>query len=201
LTILPDTIHIVEKELLLQIAAGDERAFTKLFEACRANIYTTALRMTRDTGVAEEILQDVFLKVWLKREELPELQNFSGWLYTVAQNLTFNACKKMTRENERLAPIKEETDLPVNLNAEHLYLEKEIAGILQKAVDRLPDKQRETYILIKEQGMKREDAAFRLHVSPETVKSNLEQAVRSVRAFCMAHFQDAYVLLLFLLFH
>jgi RNA polymerase sigma-70 factor (family 1) len=196
---LSPALHHIDKELLHQIAAGDERAFTRLFEAHRANIYTTALRITRDTGVAEEILQDVFLKVWLKREELPEIQNFSGWLYTIAQNLTFNACKKIARENQRLAPIKEEEEFQVHLNAEDVYLEKEFVGILQKAVDRLPEKQRETYLLIKEQGMKREEVAFKLDVSPETVKSNLEQAVRSVRAFCMAHFKDAPVLFLFLL--
>ena len=194
-----DSNHMANKDLLLQVAAGDEQAFAKLFSTYRANVYTTALRMTRDKRIAEEILQDVFLKVWLKKEELPGIENFSGWVYTIAQHLTFNACKILKREKELLSSIKEETDLPVRLNAEHLLLEKQYADILLRAVERLPPKQRETYILIKEKGMKREEVASRLQVSAETVKSNLEQAVRSVRAFCMVYLQDSYILFLFLL--
>jgi RNA polymerase sigma-70 factor (family 1) len=197
---LPDNINIADQALLRLIAGGDERAFTQLFEAYRANIYTTALRMTRDTRLAEEILQDVFLKVWLKRVDLPQIQNFSGWLYTIAQNQTYNACRKMSRENKLFVSISGTNELPDELMGDELLRNEAFAGILQQAVDRLPDKQREAYILIKREGLKRHEAASRLNVSPETVKSNLDQALKSIRAFCMTHFPDAYVLFLFLLF-
>src|ERR1700680_1523840 len=94
-----------EKVCLLQIATGDELAFAKLFEHYRPNLYTTALRMTGDTTVAEEILQDAFLRVWLKKEDLPGIDNFAGWLYTIAENLTYNALKRLQREKKHLLQL------------------------------------------------------------------------------------------------
>jgi len=199
---LSDNLNSADHIMMMQlIAEGDERAFTQLFEMHRANIYTTALRMTHDTGLAEEILQDVFLKVWLKRAELPQIQNFSGWLYTVAQNQTYNAVRKMTRENKRFVLNNLNNELPDEGMGDELLRNEVFAGILQQAVDRLPEKQKEAYILIKRQGLKRHEAASKLNVSPETVKSNLDQAIKSIRAFCMAHFPDAYALFLFLVFY
>jgi RNA polymerase sigma-70 factor (ECF subfamily) len=63
---------------------------------------------------------------------------------------------------------------------------REYEQLLQEAVERLPAKQKRTYVLIKKEGLKREQAALILHVSAETVKSNLEQAIRNIKAYCLA---------------
>ena len=90
-----------ERILLSLVASGDEPAFTRLFHLYEANIYPVVFRLTRDQQAAEEVLQDVFLKVWLKKEQLPDLENFGGWLYTIAENLTFNYLKSHQRAKAR----------------------------------------------------------------------------------------------------
>ncbi|HSC38527.1 MAG TPA: sigma factor-like helix-turn-helix DNA-binding protein, partial [Chitinophagaceae bacterium] len=82
---------------------------------------------------------------------------------------------------------------------DHSLLEKQYESILRAAVGHLPEKQRQTYRLIKQQGLKREEAARELAVSPETVKYNLEQAMRSIRAYCLAQLDGHPGLLLFIL--
>jgi RNA polymerase sigma factor (sigma-70 family) len=176
---------------LKKVAAGDEHSFSLLFDKYRANIYTTALRITADEWAAEEILQDTFLKVWLNRKILPELDNFGGWLYTIARNLTYNSVRQVQNEKKKLLNAAKESISVYYKQTDYLTEDKEFEHILRLAIEQLPPKQKLTYELIKEQEMKREEAALALNVSPETVKWNLDQAMRSIRAFCMVHLKDA----------
>jgi RNA polymerase sigma-70 factor (family 1) len=181
---------VTDTDLLKNVSAGDEIAFSRLFDRYRPNIYTTALRLTNDTSIAEEILQDVFLKVWLNREKLPEIQNFGGWIYKIGKNITYNSIRNSQKERNQLLQLMQESLEAQYKETDHLAQEREFNAILQKAIDRLPARQKQTYILIKQMSKKREEVAAELQVSPETVKSNLEQAMKSIRAFCLAHLED-----------
>lgn len=178
------------KELLLQVRQGDETAFTALFDLYRPRIYTTALRITKDEWSAEEILQDTFVKIWKNRETLGDIGNFEGWLYTIARNITFNELKRIEREKSNYNRMVKDTVAEAGQGADTEMHTKEFQLLLHQAVARLPEKQKVTYQLIKEQQLKREEAATLLQVSPETVKWNLDQAMRSIRAYCMMRMKD-----------
>lgn len=178
------------KELLLQVRQGDETAFTALFDLYRPRIYTTALRITKDEWSAEEILQDTFVKIWKNRETLDDIGNFEGWLYTIARNITFNELKRIEREKSNYNRMVKDTVAEAGQGADTEMHTKEFQQLLYQAVARLPEKQKVTYQLIKEQQLKRDEAAALLQVSPETVKWNLDQAMRSIRAYCMMHMKD-----------
>src|SRR5690606_12608314 len=93
---MPDPVNkYPTDELLQQIANGDEEAFSTLFHQYRNKIYTIALNITGSAPLSEEILLDVFLKVWLKKHELPRLEHFTAWLFTVTRNHVFSALKQM----------------------------------------------------------------------------------------------------------
>ena len=173
-----------EKEILIKIAEGDQKAFGLLFRHYKAGIYTTAFRLTHSATLSEEIVQDIFLKVWVKRSGLDQIENFRAYLFTIAQNTIYSAMRKgykqkfLRQEDPAvIATLPTPEEEPKNRDYEQL---------LQEAVNRLPAKQKKTYVLIKEEGMKREQAADILHVSAETVKSNLEQAIRNIKAYCLA---------------
>lgn len=174
-----------ERELLALVADGDQQAFAKIFDHYRPNIYTTVLRLIGDEQVAEEILLDVFLKVWLKQKELAFVNNFGGWLYTISENATLNAIRKIKIGKEKIT-LRNELPDSSYAHAEERLLNKEYEAVLHKAILRLPPKQQQAYILIRQEGKTREEAALILGVSPETVKSNLDQANKSVRAYCIA---------------
>ena len=187
-----------EATLLALIAQGDELAFTRLFEQYRDRIYSIAVKITHSTTIAEEIVQDVFLKVWLRKDHLNEIQNLGAYLLVVTRNTVYKALKRIAKDYE-LTLLTDNDQLLADSNSEDLVMEKEYNLLLQKAIDRLPNQQRQVYHFMKEEGLKREEAAALLHLSPETVKFHLAQAMKNIRTFCMLHL-DIFIGSIILLF-
>jgi RNA polymerase sigma-70 factor (ECF subfamily) len=171
-----------EQELLLRISKGEEAAFTVIYNRYKDAVYYTASKMTGSYIIAEEVVQDLFLKFWIKREKAIDIVSVKAYLHTMAENLVFDAVKKQEREQKYRVDGEEQT---VSATPAVLLEHKDYEIILKKAINRLPLKQRETYKLIKERGLKRNEAAAELNVSPETIKWNLDQAMRSIRANCL----------------
>ena len=176
-----------EKELLVLLAGGDKLAFTKLFEYHRNRIYTVAFKMTRSSAISEEIVQDIFLKIWLKRADFVDVQNFSAYLFIVTRNEVYRVLKRIARDYKITSLLSKDEQSMVKDKTAHHVMEKEYSLLLQKAVDRLPNQQKQVYKLMKDQGLKREEVAEILHIQPETVKFHLAQAMKNVRTFCMLH--------------
>jgi RNA polymerase sigma-70 factor (family 1) len=190
----PTALQQDEKELLRRIAGGDEAAFTVLFDAYKDRIYTIAFRLTSMPTVAEEVVQDIFLKIWLKREGLLAVEYFRAYLFTATRNEVFNTIKRLSRR--RLLAVEWAGRGPAETSdTDALLLDKEYQAILQEAVERLPPQQQQVYRLMKEQGLNREEVAAQLGIAPQTVKAHLAQAMRSVRAFCVARL-DLYIALI-----
>ncbi|MDR6570610.1 MULTISPECIES: RNA polymerase sigma factor [Chitinophaga] len=171
-----------EAGLLGRIANGDTAAFAMVFAHYRKQLYTTIYHLTGSRELAEDVLQEVFMKVWLHRERLPVITHFGGWIYRVTEHAGFKVIRELRRTVSD-PQSQAETDKKDPLD---LYIEKELDTLLDEAVARLPDKQQQTYKLIKQEGLKRNEVADQLLVSPETVKWNLDQAMRSIRRFCLA---------------
>lgn len=174
-----------EKELLALIAVGDEAAFRDLFNFYQPRLYTAALRMTGDSALAKDIYQDIFLKVWLNRATLAGMENFPGWLFTVTRNHIYDSLKRAAKKRASPLELHQDNSADTSADPEHLLQGKEFSQVLQNAIRQLPDKQRETYQLIKQKGLSRNEVAEKMGISPETVKSNLDVAQRKIRAFCL----------------
>jgi RNA polymerase sigma factor (sigma-70 family) len=176
--------------LLARIAMGDEAAFSHFFDLYRPNIYTTVLRITKDEWLSEEILQDTFVKIWISREALTGIENIENWLYKIARNVTYTAVKRSFREKQNFNELTKASISLFYPETDYLERDEQFHKLLETAILRLPPKQQETFRLIKQSGLKREQVAAKLEVSAETVKWNLDQAMRSVRAYCTAHVKD-----------
>lgn len=172
-----------DKELLEKLAAGEESVFSYLFERYRDPIYSTALHLSGSASLAEEIVQDVFLDLWLKRQNAAGITHLAAYLNGMAANKLYDALKQRQRQRD----IAQITDDDADLYTPAILLEnKDYEAILARAVARLPEKQRLAYQLIKQQGLTRKEAAAKLGVSPETIKYNLEQSLRSIRAYSLS---------------
>ena len=194
---MPDSPQYSEQELLLLIAKDDEVAFTILFNNYRNKIYSIAFELTESTVIAEEIVQDTFLKVWLRRETFGEVTHFKVYLFTITRNDVFSALKGIARR-QNLEQIAAQ-DIPIFYSdTENQLVQKQYEEILKRAVDCLPAKQKQVYKLVKEKGYKRNEVADELGLSAETVKTHLAQAMRSIRAYCLAHVDTLLLMLLML---
>ncbi len=186
-----------EKELLKSIAEGDECAFGKLFTHYRNRTYTHSFKLTKSNIISEEIVQDVFLKIWQKGADLAGIKNFHAYLFIVTRNHIYKVLKDIAR-NYKVVTLPNEDQILSGNDATDFLIDKEYNLLLQHAIDRLPNKQKEVYCLVKDRGFKRDEVAQQLHIQPETVKFHLAQAMKNIRTFCMLHLGSFIVFTIFL---
>jgi RNA polymerase sigma-70 factor (family 1) len=175
-----------ERELLQMVSQGDEQAFATVFDHYRNRIYGVALKLTHSTTVSEEIVEDVFLKIWTRRVTLNEIESFSAYLFTIARNETYKILKQIAK-NYKIVLLSENNESLIHNNTEDYLIDKEFTSLLQKAIDRLPHQQKQVYKLMKEEDLKRGEVAELLQLQPETVKFHLAQAMKNIRNYCMLH--------------
>lgn len=189
------TSLLSEKAVLLLVAKGDESAFAKLFHLHKDRVYSIALAYTEQQVIAEEIVQDVFTRVWKHREKLPEIEEFKAWLYTIARNRSLTALEKIAREGRQLQEMI--SYLPAAAGMEDPTLQRmELQQLLKQALAQLSPQQRTVFELSRLKGLTREEIADELQLSPATVSVHLTIALRRVRGFLYHRMDLPLVLLL-----
>ena len=174
------SITYTENEILRQIAHGDETAFRLLFNEHWQNIYGVAYMLTKSAPIAEDMVQEIFMKLWIKREQLPGVENFRNYLFIVARNHIFNELKKRSADilftNHLLEYFHDIKETP-----EKKLLLKETEQIIDQVIERLPQQQKMIYRLSREEGLSRNEMAERLGIAPNTVRNHLAKALEMIR--------------------
>lgn len=170
-----------EKDLLHRVAEGDEAAFRVLYNHYRKKIYSLGLFLTKSETPAQELVQDVFLKVWEKREQLREISYFNAWLRTIARNTAINYLRARAVEKLGLAHLT--INESSNCLTENDVADRESAHLLETAVRLLPPQQQKVYILHRKKGLPHEAIAGQLNISVLTSKKYMKLALHSIRIF------------------
>lgn len=174
-------IQIDETYLLHRLATGDEGAFRILYDTYRDKLFFYVLRITESRQIAEDVLQEVFVKIWTDRKNMQHIRCFSPWLFRVAKNKTINGLRRLSLETLILAEIAANTDKQANNTTETIdFLDTRKA--LHHAMQQLPPQQKLVYRLRWEQGLKSGEIARQLNISPLTVKKHIANASRSIRS-------------------
>jgi RNA polymerase sigma-70 factor (ECF subfamily) len=180
-----------ENELLKQVVQGDEIAFEQLFQLYKNKLFAFIYQLSGSVTIAEDVLQDVFLKIWRNRTRLTGIDNFNAYLYRMAQNHAVNVLRRQSREalllNEvqRLAPQK--------VSGDEWLAAKEVQTALQQAINSLPPQQNKVYRLGQEQGLAYEEIARVLNISTSTVRNHMVQALKSIREYIALHFPTIFM--------
>lgn len=169
-----------EKELLRWSAEGNEAAFASLFRIYRHKLYGFLLRATGSPETTEDVIQDVFLKLWKDRTNLVHIDQFGGYVYRMAQNRVINSLKRMAKETLILEELGKVQTFAAS-NAEERLSEKETSRNLHSALNKLTPKQKLVFTLSREQGLKHEEIAAFLKISPSTVNNHMIEALRQLR--------------------
>ncbi|WP_127127076.1 RNA polymerase sigma factor [Pseudoflavitalea rhizosphaerae] len=176
----------LHKEWFKLIAGGDETAFRNLFDTYWEHLYSVALMLTKSEALAEDIVQEIFLKIWNKREELPEVEKPDSYLFIIARNHIYNVLKQQQREEQYNKHIIDWFE-GAKHNPESELLFKESAELLNKAVANLSTQQQAVYKLAREQGLSYNEVAAQLNISPNTVKNHLSIALKYIREYLRQH--------------
>ncbi|HEY9261044.1 RNA polymerase sigma-70 factor [Chitinophaga sp.] len=175
-------MSLTEDRLLFsKIAGGDETAFRLLYHRYNAVLLGSVTKLLKSGTAAEEVLQEVFLKVWLVRHTLGDIENPGGWMYTLASNYSLSVLRKHARERNRQDDVAE--DIPDNEDVSAGIYARELQELIKHAVEKLPASRREVFILNTQDGKSRKEIAEALDISEHTVKNQLVTARKFIREY------------------
>ena len=169
-----------EKELLQRVSAGDTDAFGELFNAWRDKLFAYILRITNSQETAEDVVQDVFLKIWVKREDLSQVNNFNAYIFRTAHNHAVSAIRRMAQETIILSQIRRHS-FSEGMPLEETLWRKQVSEKLKIIVGNLPPQQKLVYTLSRERGLMQEEIARRMDITLSTVQNHMTQALSNIR--------------------
>lgn len=171
-----------EQELLERVAAGDQQAFTQVFDQYWGHLYSVAWTLTRSRETARDMVQEIFIKLWMVRAELPLKDSFRNYLFIVARNHILSELRRKVQE----IPFQEQllTWFGDNsVQADQRLLFRESQHLIQQAIDQLPAQQKQVYLLSRENDWSQDEIAQHLQVSKNTVKTHMSRALASIREY------------------
>lgn len=174
-----------ERRILELLAQGNAFAFTLLFDHYRGRVYAVALKFLKSPEPAEEIVQEVFLKVWAKRQDVLNVANFEAYLFTMARNVVFDFLKDLAREAVKKKDLN--SILREVAGADQSIIEDQYAKLLQDVVSQLPPQQKQIFRLARIEGLSHQAIAEQLQISRLTVKAHMAKALQTIRQNLQHH--------------
>lgn len=172
-----------ELDCLRRLKTGDERAFDALFGHYSALVYRFAYSYLKARPEAEEIVQECFLKIWEKRESLRDDIPLKGYLFTTAHNAILNQLRHNQHHLRFQAHTAALDPVQVGNGAEFAELE----AVYRAALEKLPPKRREIFMLSRQQGLSYPEIAAQLNLSVKTVEAQMSHALKFLRVYFQAH--------------
>ncbi|MFY9528797.1 MAG: sigma-70 family RNA polymerase sigma factor [Candidatus Acidiferrales bacterium] len=175
-------------QLMLEVKAGDDSSFELLLRKYRTPLVNFLYRMVRDSATAEDLAQEVFLRVYRARQKYAPSAKFTTWLFRIATNLALNSIRDARyRQMEVSIDVPAEEDqTPLEIPAKEIpadqsLVERDRAALIRRAVESLPEKQRAAVLLHKYEEMDYAEIASVLDCSESALKSLLFRAYEALR--------------------
>lgn len=170
------------KSLQQRIDKNDESALKELYDAYGDRLFHFAFAIVHSRETAEEIIEDVFIKVWEKRSRIAVMENLMYYLFTATKNISCNYLRKYNRKKN---VSLEELSLPyyyINSSPEDLFVTRETLQRINHAINGLPPKCRIIFKLVKEDGLKYKEVATLLNLSTKTIENQMGIALQKLHA-------------------
>lgn len=188
----PDT----DNELLQRMRKGDESAFRQLYDRHSRQVAAFVFHLTHSAIDTEDILQDIFLKIWTSREQLPSVVNPANYIFIIARNKTLDHLRKIALQQKLVDHVW--ANISATADALDLQLDaRESQQLVNMALSKLTEQQRTIFRLSKLEGLDHATIARRLHLSRSRVKNVQVETLRFIRHFLSRH--SELLLLLFVL--
>lgn len=178
----PERENNNDEFLVRQLVLGNDKAFQKLFEKYKDDIFTYSKSLLRSDAAAEEIVQEVFLRLWKNSDVLDPKLSFKSYLFTIAKNLSFDFLRKAANNKK----LKEEIFYLTNEAqdfAQDTLLHAEYEILRKKAIDILPPKRRKIFEMSRDEDMSYKDISSELGISISTVKTQMSKALLTIKKY------------------
>lgn len=156
--------------------------FTGIYSSYHRKVQDTAFHICRCVSTSEEITQEVFIKLWVKKENIHEIKDLDAWLFMMARNLSIDYVRKHKLEQ---AVFKDYAFLSIKEVCGDEYTTREMQRVMLEAVEQLHPQQKRVFQLRRFYGWKRDRIARQLNISENTVKATMQKALSSVKKYVM----------------
>lgn len=188
-----------EREALDRSARGDQRAFKLIFDAYQPRVYTFALRYLKSGHLAEEAVQEVFVKLWRKGAALAEVNDLQQYIFMATRNHALDCLRRRKVRENIDVPMHDGRDAATT-DTEDTILLHDTRRLLEEGIAKLPPQQQRVYRLCHQQGLTYSQAAQQLSLSDQTVQRHMKLALRFLRNYLEKHGAAGILLLVFKLF-
>lgn len=172
-----------EMALLQDLAAGDEQAFKLLFDAYRNKLFYYISRLIKSDQVAEELVMDVFMKIWTGRELAANITNFDSFLFRIAHNKSVDFLRTAAYDHKLKHLLWEGIQVASNETADSSILVHEFEVKLRAAIMLLPPQRKKVYNLSREHNLSHQQIAGQLQISKATVNNHIVEAQAFIRTY------------------
>jgi RNA polymerase sigma-70 factor (ECF subfamily) len=169
-----------DQELADKIKTGQIKAFDQLFERYSQSLYRFARSLLKTHEDAEEVVQEVFYKVWNARKEISLRKSFRSFLFTIAYNVIIDQLRKRVKDQKYeqfLIYQAQRNFLRIEADLEYEDLKKQV----EKAIHELPEKRKQIFQMSREEGLSHKEIADRNHIKIKTVENHINLALRHIR--------------------
>jgi RNA polymerase sigma-70 factor (ECF subfamily) len=167
-----------EQELLCRLAQGDQKALSLIYQQYWQCLFISAFNVLKDKKACEDIIQEIFLQLWLRREHLHIQESLKGYLLAATRYQVFRCIRQAMRQKEAINALATKQK---PAHTESNLLQKELLQKVEAVVSVLPEKCRMIYRLSREEYLTHKEISERLHISPKTVENQLTIALRRLR--------------------
>ena len=178
-----------QKELLVELAEGSESAFEEIYKLYSPRLFGRLLKLVKSSSVAEEILQDVFLKLWEHRKSIDSERSFRSFLFKIAENKVYDFFRSVARDKKRAAElIVLSTTRYTEIEEFFLFDEKSVA--VQRAIDTLPAQRQQVFRLCKLDGKSYKEVSELLGISLSTISDHIVKGKKTIREYLKSHYKE-----------
>lgn len=171
---------IYEKDLIVRLKYGDQTAFELLFHFYYPGLVMFSTQFTADRNEAEEIVQDFFVRFWQRHDQISLTDSLKSFFFLSVKNSSLNFLKHKKVEEKYIRKMTEMADRHLAYDPD-LYVDSELQEKVKQAIDLLPEKCREVFVMSRLRGMRNDDIATELNISKRTVETQISKALKVLR--------------------
>jgi RNA polymerase sigma-70 factor (family 1) len=177
---------LVNSDIIIDFSQGDKDAFAFVYQHYERVVFKNISKIILQQDVAEDILQEVFFKLWEHRNKFKDEQAVAAWLFTVSYNQSISHIRKLIKEREFQSAYLLKAEHTVSAEMEELDDLK--AELLTDAINKLPARKKQVFELCKLQGKTYSEAAAIMGITPDTVKEHMMVALKQVKSYVLSNY-------------
>jgi RNA polymerase sigma-19 factor, ECF subfamily len=166
--------------LLKEVAKGNEKAFRTLYDACFNQLSAYIFKLCKSPAATEEIVQEIFLKLWLNRVALTNVDAPEAYIFSMARNKTIDYLRKLAKETQLITALSIQLQ-EYNNNIDDKLNISELQLIIEEALSQLSPQKIQIFRLSKQEGLSHDEIANKMQLSKSTVKNHLSETLKHVR--------------------